>query len=86
MTRRAAPKPARRKGPARGPKADRVIFDEPAALVTDHPGVLAAHDGRVTPGDCAHPASRRDPKNTARCCACSAVGLDPPAKPPARRR
>ena len=51
------------------------------ALV-EHPGVLAAHAGRMTGAECDHPAARRDPKNPGRCCACSVVGLDPP---PARK-
>jgi hypothetical protein len=51
-----------------------------------HPGVLAAHAGPVTPAECTHPATRRDPKNPGRCCACRAVGLDPPARTAARRR
>ena len=47
-------------------------------VVVEHPGVLAAHDGPVTPAECAH--LRRDAKNPSRCCACGAVGLPEPAK------
>jgi hypothetical protein len=57
-----------------------VVPDQPAQ---DHPGVLAAHDGRVTADECGHPAGRRDAKNPGFCHACGTGGLTPP---PARRR
>lgn len=71
MTARRAPKTPKKPKPgfSRGPRADRVIIDEPAALITDHPGVLAA-GGHPDPGDCAHPKGRRDGKNPRLCRAC----------------
>lgn len=49
----------------------------------EHPGVLAAHPGPVTPQECTHPEGRRDAKNRGLCRACGTGGLEPP---PARRR
>lgn len=83
MTRRAAtPKPRTRKTRGGYPAGGRTVGELPAPppSVTVHPGVLAAHDGPVTEAECGHPASRRDPKNPGRCCACTAVGLPAPAK------
>jgi len=91
--RRAAGQASRNKTTRRAPqgkrglKADVVITDEVPAEVldaaADHPGVLAAHAGQVTPEECGHPAGRRDAKNLAFCRACGTGGLTPP---PAKRR
>lgn len=47
-----------------------VTIDEPQALISEHPGVLAAHPGPVTEEECGHPAGRRDGKNPRFCRAC----------------
>ena len=60
----------RRNGPPKGRRRGAAVV--PQALL-EHPGLAAAHDGPVTPDECAHPQARRDLKNKRLCRACGTV-------------